>query len=146
LLADIMNDSLPSEKYDCILLMEIIEHIPVADGEKILRKCRELLNPDGILVISSPNPKKHIGQMLTNPDAHIFEYSLPEMETLLKKHNFEVIDKAGWFGRGKYISQGLTPEEKVLYDKVTRLGPGFRMGLFSFLRPDLAECFTLICI
>jgi 2-polyprenyl-3-methyl-5-hydroxy-6-metoxy-1,4-benzoquinol methylase len=145
LLCNIMEDELPAEKYDCILLMEIIEHIPVADGKKILEKCYELLADDGILVVSSPNPKKHIGQMLTNPEAHIFEYSLDEMKELLAEHKFQISDLSGWFGRGRYLTAGLSEEEKVLYDKVTRLGPGLRMAFFSFIRPDLAECYTMIC-
>jgi 2-polyprenyl-3-methyl-5-hydroxy-6-metoxy-1,4-benzoquinol methylase len=145
-LANIMEDELPgNKKYDCILLMEIIEHIPVEDGKKVLKKCKELLKENGVLVVSSPNPKKEVGQMLTNPAAHVFEYSLQEMKDLLAENEFQIVDTAGWFGRAKYLKLGLTPAEKDLYTKLTRLGSGMRMAIMSFLRPDLAECYTMIC-
>jgi SAM-dependent methyltransferase len=141
---DIMNDEIPEgPKYDVVLFMEIVEHVPVADGRRMMQKIYDdLLADDGIMFISSPSPKKHLGQMLTNPGDHIFEYSAEEMEAMIKEFGYEIVDMSGWFCRGRFMRAGLNEAELELYNKLGRLGSGLRAGIFSFLRPDRAECYT----
>lgn len=143
---DITKEELPTDKqFDTVFLMEIIEHIPIEDGHKILDKVHSLLTDNGTMIVSSPNPKKEFGQMLTNPGDHVFEYSFDEMVELLTKHNFEIEDVSGWFGRGKYIKANLDSDELKLYEKLGRLGSALRVAVMTFIRPDLAECYTIIC-
>ncbi|MCS7024759.1 MAG: bifunctional glycosyltransferase/class I SAM-dependent methyltransferase [Bryobacteraceae bacterium] len=44
---------LSQQKFDKILLMDILEHLP--DPERIVRECRNLLTPQGQILISVPN-------------------------------------------------------------------------------------------
>ena len=131
---DIMKDPIPEgPKYDVILFMEIVEHVPVSVGREMMAKIHdELLADDGIVFISSPSPKKELGQMLTNPNDHIFEYSAREMEAMIHEFGFEVVDYNGWFCRGRFMRAGLNDAELELYDKIGRLGSGLRAAIFSF--------------
>lgn len=43
------------EKFDCIFLLDVIEHLPLNDGISMLAQCRELLSPKGKLVVTIPN-------------------------------------------------------------------------------------------
>lgn len=144
---DIVSEDIPKpgdNLYDVAFVMEVIEHIPVDAGKVLLQKTYDALKDDGMIVLSSPNPKKHIGQMLTNDSDHVFEYSFEEISTLLAESSFEITDVSGWFGRAAYMTMGLTEEETRLYGKLSRLGAGLRMAVMSFLRPDLSECYTIV--
>ncbi len=44
----------PAENFNLIIAGEIIEHIP--DQVGFLRACRSVLSPEGVLLISTPNP------------------------------------------------------------------------------------------
>jgi len=44
-----------SEKYDLILFFEVMEHIPVEERQIVLKKIRQLLADDGLLIFSGPN-------------------------------------------------------------------------------------------
>lgn len=41
--------------FDKIIMLEVLEHLPKGTEEKALRECYRLLNPGGILVLSTPN-------------------------------------------------------------------------------------------
>lgn len=127
------------QKYDVIIFTEVIEHIPKADALNMMGIIYDLLEPDGLLLLSSPSPKKEIGQMLTNPEAHAFEYSETEIRQIIHDFGFKVLDYTGFFGRGAYISMNLTPSEKEIWDKAGRYSGGIRIALMNILRPDLAE-------
>lgn len=43
------------EKFDVILLFEVIEHLEFKDGVEMVRKIKELLAPGGKLVLTTPN-------------------------------------------------------------------------------------------
>jgi 2-polyprenyl-3-methyl-5-hydroxy-6-metoxy-1,4-benzoquinol methylase len=43
------------ECFDIVNMMEVIEHIPLAQGRKTLQDLRRVLRPGGILLISTPN-------------------------------------------------------------------------------------------
>lgn len=63
--ADAMNLPQPFTpgEFDAITAGEIIEHLE--DPMGFLRACRNTLAPDGILVLSSPNPNSPIERLLT---------------------------------------------------------------------------------
>lgn len=51
-----LDDALPKlegKKFDCILLLDILEHVRF--GDKILHQCRDLLKENGLLLVSLPN-------------------------------------------------------------------------------------------
>ena len=45
------------ETYDAILCLDVIEHLTLQDGLGLLNRLAELLSPDGVLVIQTPNAR-----------------------------------------------------------------------------------------
>ncbi len=36
---------------DCILILDLLHHIPFSDQEKILKRCYEMLSPNGVMIV-----------------------------------------------------------------------------------------------
>jgi len=49
--------TLPYEdaSFDIINCMEVIEHIPAEEGDRVIGELRRVIKPDGVLLISTPN-------------------------------------------------------------------------------------------
>lgn len=82
-----------ANRYDVITCFETIEH--VADFEGALGNLHALLQPRGLLLISSPN------RLVTSPHAktihdkphnphHVREFVLPELRDVLEEHGFTI--------------------------------------------------------
>ena len=77
--------------YDAIVSFETIEH--VEDYKKVLRNFYTILDPGGILIISTPNrpvtspQAKNIYDKPSNP-SHVREFTLPEFTEVLQKTGF----------------------------------------------------------
>ena len=77
------------EKVDVIWITHVIEHLDQPDV--LLKKCKEWLNPDGIICIAVPdceNPEM-LKNSLTNP-YHIFHFSKNSLNQLFQKTKFEI--------------------------------------------------------
>ncbi len=76
------------QRFDLVLCLEGIEHIPREDGPVFIREAWRCLTPGGILLISSPHRKdgKHSG----NP-FHTYEYPPAELRDLVEPA-FTVVD------------------------------------------------------
>ncbi len=44
-----------NDKYDCIIIADVIEHFEKEIGLKVIEKLKEALNPAGVLLISTPS-------------------------------------------------------------------------------------------
>lgn len=82
------------KKYDVVTCFETIEHIE--DYRKALKNIFDLLNPDGLLIISTPNrlitsPNLGPNQKPSNP-FHVREFTVPEFRQELKNCGFIVND------------------------------------------------------
>ena len=77
------------EHFDLILLLDIIEHLELEDGVRLLKRLNELLVDGGTLIISTPN--------IFNPGrfwldtAHKVAYSYEELGGILLSQGFEVL-------------------------------------------------------
>lgn len=54
-LADLQGLAAIEESFDCITLIEVIEHLTAAEAAVLLGHCTRLLKPGGRLVLSTPN-------------------------------------------------------------------------------------------
>jgi SAM-dependent methyltransferase len=67
---------------DCIMLEEVIEHLDYQDGLRLLRECRRILKPDGVLRVSTPDfawfTKLQSGTELVAVGGHTASYLLKE--------------------------------------------------------------------
>jgi hypothetical protein len=46
-----------ARKYDAVLCLDVIEHLPLAEGLDLLQKMTALLAPGGVLVLQTPNAR-----------------------------------------------------------------------------------------
>lgn len=146
---DLNNQSLNNigqhDKYDIILLQEILEHLDPHIVMSIIEEAKDLLSDRGVLIVSSPNPKKCDGQNFVWPENHIYEYSLDEMKRILIGFGFEIKRVNGWLGKARYFKKHLTIEEKNLYNKLKDISSGLASALMAFMKPEIAECYIFVC-
>ncbi|MBI5328269.1 MAG: hypothetical protein HZB80_08280 [Deltaproteobacteria bacterium] len=75
------------ERFDIILLLDVIEHLPLPEGKTLLLKCSHLLNHEGKIVITIPNnchPSAFSGDC-----THITSYRYHDLGGLLLSAGFE---------------------------------------------------------
>lgn len=82
--ADALNLSFESNKFDVIVSLETIEHFTADQQIKLLQEFRRVLKEDGLLIISTPNT---LASRTKNP-WHLQELTKEEFRTLLK-NNFQ---------------------------------------------------------
>ncbi len=80
-------------KYDLVFFSEVIEHLP--DDELALKKIYKLLNPHGVLFLSTPSknaPLYRIGlaKKFDKEVGHLRRYTVGELEEKLKRNKFSV--------------------------------------------------------
>lgn len=84
--------NLPAKSYSAVTMWQVVEHLP--DPITVLKDCHRILQPDGILAISTPNLKS-IGWMLlkdswpaVDPSAHPHLFSPTSLSLLLGNCGF----------------------------------------------------------
>lgn len=77
---------LGNEKFDVITSLQVIEHVP--DDKEYSLALKQLLNPGGILIISTPDKKHRLFNYIQQPwnIFHLKEYTPQSLEKLLKKY------------------------------------------------------------
>ena len=84
----LLNDTLPFEKnsIQTIILNQVVEHLESELFFKLLNECFDILKPEGLLYISSPN--KFNSKNLDFDITRLNLYSPSELETLVKSAGF----------------------------------------------------------
>ena len=78
------------EQFDLVLLLDVIEHLALEDGVKMLQRINELLIDGGNLIINTPN--------IFNPNrfwldaTHKVAYSYEELGGILLSQGFDVVE------------------------------------------------------
>lgn len=78
--------------FDVVVALEVIEHMNVRHGAAFLQASRELLAPGGLLFLSTP-----CYDGIHHAANHIHEYTVPELQALIEKSKFEVVNRYGTF-------------------------------------------------
>ncbi|OYT16783.1 MAG: SAM-dependent methyltransferase [Bacteroidetes bacterium 4572_77] len=89
-------EGLQDHSFDYIVSFQVIEHIE--DDDFFIRELYRLLKPGGKLILTTPNIK----MSLTRNPWHIREYTVSELEHLMKKI-FESVNMQGVFGNEKMM-------------------------------------------
>lgn len=86
--------------FDVIVHFEVIEHMKVEHGAKMLKACLACLKPGGVMLMSTPcyDGKRHAAN-------HIHEYTVPELEKAVIKAGFKVERRFGTFMDIKHIGK-----------------------------------------
>src|ERR671932_2329188 len=106
---------------DCVVFLQTIEHIP--DPDAMLARIRELVGPDGVAYVSTPNvltlaPK---GAERSGNPWHVREYRPQEYRALCERH-FAEVDLLGLF-HARVLRAHQVAIERLGWDAVhARLG------------------------
>ncbi|MDD3323424.1 MAG: methyltransferase domain-containing protein [Paludibacter sp.] len=76
---------LNDEKFDVITSFQVIEHVP--NGKEYIKKLKGLLKPNGYLLISTPDKRNRLYDLIQRPwnIYHLIEYSELDLRRLLSK-------------------------------------------------------------
>lgn len=86
--------------FDVVVHLEVIEHMKVEHGSKLLKACFACLKPGGVMLMSTPcyDGKRHAAN-------HIHEYTVPELDKAVRKAGFVVERRFGTFMDIKHIGK-----------------------------------------
>lgn len=94
-------------KFDVAACLEVIEHMGVDDGARLLDGIRECLLEGGILYLSTP---VFDGRAAAN---HVHEYTIPELSTLVAACGFEILERRGTFASVPDIERAMKQADDV---------------------------------
>jgi 2-polyprenyl-3-methyl-5-hydroxy-6-metoxy-1,4-benzoquinol methylase len=103
------------DAYTLGVCIEVIEHMDVEDGRKLLAGFRTLLTDDGKLILSTP---VFNGRAAKN---HIHEYTVPELQQLIEEAGFTVLERYGTFASYRDIVKVATPAHREVLDGIRQL-------------------------
>jgi len=76
--------------FDSIFVLDVIEHLELKDGQKLLEECARLLKPGGSIILTMPN---NLHPTAFNGDVtHITSYRYHELGALLLISGFRALD------------------------------------------------------
>lgn len=74
-----------SRKFDAIVALDVIEHIPANLTSRFIAKAASLLSPSGMLIIGTPSLYSYPYQGPLSQASHEKCYDLPELEDLVRQ-------------------------------------------------------------
>jgi len=126
--------------FDVVVHLEVIEHMKVEHGRKLLKACHEVLKPGGLMLMSTPcyDGRRHAAN-------HIHEYTVIELQKAVVKAGFVVVKRFGTFMDIKELKRG----DATVQDVARRLGAYFDndalANIFGPLFPDHARNNVWVC-
>jgi len=113
------------EKFDSIILLNVIEHI--GDDSKAIENCRYLLKPGGHLIVLAP-AYQWLYCRFDKELGHYRRYSLTKMKNLVKAHleiisarHFNCLGIFGWVLFGKFLRKKALGGEMNSFDRLVPL-------------------------
>lgn len=101
-IGEAQNLSFKNKSFDTVTLLEVLEHVPAGNEQKVITEIHRVLRPKGHLILSTPN--NNIISILGDPAYFLIghrHYSMSYLEKLLKSNGFKIIwtHKTGGFIR-----------------------------------------------
>jgi SAM-dependent methyltransferase len=117
--------------FDVVVHLEIIEHMPVEAGKRLLKHAYQALKPGGLMLMSTPvyDGKHHAAN-------HIHEYTVPELEAAVRKAKFTVERRFGTFMDVKHIGKANSGNGACSTPELVALDAAIKV-----VKPALAEYF-----
>jgi Methyltransferase domain len=130
------------QKYDAIVLGEIIEHIPKSNGLSFLLKARSLLNENGLILLSTPN--KQNGQKVW-PKDHEDEYDLEELQNLCDEVGLKIDNCFGLWNNTSNTQDMLSEDEDERYCGLCEILPTSLVNVaFNIFNPLQSRLIVMI--
>ncbi|MBI2665438.1 class I SAM-dependent methyltransferase [Candidatus Woesearchaeota archaeon] len=142
---DLLKNGFPDNTFDVILCLDVIEHFPKDEQERVVQELTRILKPHGQLVFSIPN-KKHL-------TARIF-FFIPQLSRTAKPEYHPGDRPIGEYlqilSRYMIIEQkkGLSATIPVVF-QLTQLFPQYTGWLYTIIKPwsyFYSWCFNVIVI
>lgn len=140
-------------KFDVVVNYEVIEHIRVELGVKLLKGMFACLKPGGTLLLSTP-----VYDGVRHAANHIHEYTVPELQKVIEKAGFKVERRFGTFMDIKHIGKAISgyppgPEHSKVDDAIKMLRPKLSeyfdndaiSNIFGCLYPDASRNNLWVC-
>lgn len=124
------------EGFDVVVHYEVIEHMKVEHGIKLLKAAFAALKPGGVMLMSTPcyDGVRHAAN-------HIHEYTVPELQKYTEKAGFVVEQRYGVFMDIKHIGKSV-PQDTGTQDvaKLQAAIKAVRTGLEGYFDNDALSC------
>lgn len=118
-------------KYDHIILFDVLEHIKKDEVVNFLQSIKSMLKNSGMLHIRVPNSANPFNQIYWNDITHEFFYNSISLNQVLKLANFNTILTTGWLEEDILFKSKLTNLTSILLIPILRLFLGLlRTGQF----------------
>ena len=88
--------SYPKDVFDCIFVLEVLEHIPPSKILSVLKSIKKILKKDGLLIVSVPM-NEGLEKMKTNPNGHVRNYTEALIKAELQIAGFKIIESQTFF-------------------------------------------------
>lgn len=120
--------------FDVVVHYEVIEHMKVEHGAKLLKAAFACLKPGGTMLMSTPcyDGVRHAAN-------HIHEYTVPELQKATEKAGFKVDRRYGVFMDIKHIGKAPIGNTEGL-DVTTRQLDGIKRALGQYFDNDAISC------
>lgn len=90
--SDLRQVNLREHSFDCVALIECLEHLPTSEAMLVLENLRKTIKVGGLLVLTTPNKDALLNRIKRRSKStiptHIREYGINELYNLLVKKGF----------------------------------------------------------
>lgn len=129
----------PLRGYTLIVCLEVIEHMEVEDGKRLLENFRDLLSPDGRIIMSTP---VYDGKAMARN--HIHEYFIPELQELIESVGLSVARRMGTFTAEPQLKSHLKRVGRLdllkMYEEAREFhSSGYMSGVLAPMFPDISR-------
>ncbi len=73
-----------THRYDCVLALDVIEHMPVAQGRKLVQAMARQVKDTGLVIIGTPSLHSYPYQSPLSKASHVKCYDLPELVEVIE--------------------------------------------------------------
>jgi SAM-dependent methyltransferase len=127
--------------FGLITNFEVIEHMPKAEGRKLLEAFRAVIAEGGHLLLSTP-----VYDGKARAKNHIHEYGIQELQDLLEETGWEVLKRYGTFANIHELRKVATPEQRALMNELGEYyGNDVLSTFLAPLYPDISRNNIWVC-